>query len=161
MQKRRILSVVCGMLFCIMCFSVVVMPVSAEEIAGYHETTMTEEEATDTWYSVGRGVYLAFGTAKVMRDGKARINISGSTNAHSICEELRLALYLDESPDNSSYGTIGVYHYSEKNDASVSGYETGLQAKSGYYYSVRGTHTVYHGGTRETTDTCTDAITAS
>ncbi len=160
-MQRRVLSVVCGLLSCIISFSVVVIPVSAEEIAGYHEKTVTEEAAMDTWYSVGRGVYLAFGTAKIMRDGKAKINISGSTNAHRICEELNLALYLDESADNKNYGTIGAYHYSEKNDASVSGYETGLRVTSGYYYSVRGTHTVVHGGTRETTDTCTDAITAS
>ena len=161
MLRRRLLSVVCGVLSCAMCFSAFTVSVSAEEIAGYHERTMNEEETTDTWYSVGRGVYLAFGTAKVMRDGKAKVNISGSTNAHRICEELSLALYLDESTDNQSYGTIGVYHYSDKNDASVSGYETGLRVTSGYYYRARGVHSVYHGGTRETTDTCTDAITAS
>lgn len=161
MLRRKLLSVVCGVLSCVMCFSAFTISVSAEEIAGYHERVVSEEEATDTWYSVGRGVYLAFGTAKIMRDGKAKVNISGSTNAHSICDALYLALYLDESPNNQSYGTIGVYHYSYKNDATISGYETGLRVTSGYYYSVRGTHTVVHGGTRETTDTCTDAITAS
>ncbi|MCI9135313.1 MAG: hypothetical protein HFI31_14190 [Lachnospiraceae bacterium] len=161
MRRKRFLSVVCGVLSYIICFSGAVMPVCAEEIAGYHERVVTEEEAMDTWYSVGRGVYLAFGTAKVMRDGRAKVNISGSTNAHRICEELSLALYLDESTDNQSYGTIGVYHYSDKNDESVSGYETGLRVTSGYYYRARGVHSVYQGGTRETTDTCTDAITAS
>ena len=161
MQRNRSLSVVCGVLACIMCFSAVVIPVSAEEIAGYHERTVAEEEAVDTWYSVGRGVYLAFGTAKIMRDGKAKVNISGSTNAHRFCEELSLALYLDESANNQSYGTIGVYHYFDKNDESVSGYETGLRVTSGYYYRTRGIHTVIQGETRETTDTCTDAITAS
>lgn len=161
MQRKIFLSVVCGILSCIICLPALVMPVCAEEIAGYHEKTRTEEEAMDTWYSVGRGVYLAFGTAKVMREDKGRVTISGSTNAHSICEELRLALYLDESVDNKNYGTIGVYHFTEENDASVSGGEKGIRAQSGYYYSVRGVHTVIHGGTRETTDTCTDAITAS
>ena len=161
MQKKIFLSVVSGVLACAMYLSAISRPVFAEEIAGYHEKTVTEDEAVDIWYSVGRGVYLAFGTAKVMRDGKAKLNISGSTNAHQICEELSLALYLDESADNKSYGTIGVYHYSDRNDESVSGYETGLRVTSGYYYSVRGVHSVYQGGTRETTDTCTDAITAS
>lgn len=160
MRRKRLLSVICGMLSCAMCFSAAV-PVHAEEIAGYHEKSVTEEEAEDTWYSVGRGTYLAFGTAKVMRDGKAKVTISGSTNAHSICEGLRLALYLDESADNKSYGTIGVYHFSGKNDVSVSGGEKQIRVTSGYYYSVRGTHSVTQGETTETTDTCTDAITAS
>lgn len=160
MRRTRLLSVICGVMSCVLCYSAAV-PVHAEEIAGYHEKTVTEETAEDTWYSVGRGVYLAFGTAKVMRDGKAKVTISGSTNAHSICEELRLSVYLDESADNKSYGTIGAYHFSEKNDASVSGGEKQIRVTSGYYYRTRGVHSVFQGETRETTDTCTDAITAS
>ena len=136
------------------------MPVKAGNIAGYHETVVTEDSAEDTWYSVGRGVYLHFGTVKVQRDGLRKVAISGSTNAHSVCDNLYLALYLDESSDNDDYGTIAVYHYSDTNAPTLSGYETGIRVTSGYYYSVRGVHRVTHGGVSETLDSCTDAITA-
>lgn len=136
------------------------MSAEAGQMAGYHERVTTEDSAEDTWYSVGRGMYLSFGTAKVLRNGIRKVSISGSTNAHSYCDELRLGLYLDESSDNVDYGTIAVYHYSDTNDVSVSGYETGIRAISGYYYSVRGVHMVIEGSVTESADSYTDAITA-
>ena len=161
MRKRRILSTVCGMLSVIFCFSAVTFPSYAEEVAGYHERMITETEAVDNWYSVARGVYLASCTAKISDAGRGRVTISGSTSAKSVCDELRMTLYLDESSDNSSYGTIGVYRYSKENAALVSGGESNISVTSGKYYSVRGVHSVFVGDVRETTDTCTDALRAS
>lgn len=160
MRQKIIQSVVLGVLSVVMCFSVNVYPVCAKEIPVYHEKIHTEDEAEDTWYSIARGAYLAYGTAKVKRAGTAKVSISGTTNATQVCDTLKLALYLDESSNNSNYGTIGVYHYSSKNDVSVSGYETNIRVTSGYYYRARGVHSVTHKGTTETTDGCTDAITA-
>lgn len=161
MRHKIILSVALELLSIVMCFSVIAFPVSAEEVAVYHEKSYAEEQAEDTWYAVARGTYLNFGTTKVKRSGTGKVSISGTTNATRICDTLKLALYLDESSNNSSYGTIATYHYSNKNDVSVSGYETDIRVTSGYYYSLRGVHSVTHNGTTETTDSCTDAITAS
>ena len=161
MKKKKVLSVVCGLLSAALCFSMTAVPAYAEEVAGYHERTETETEAVDNWYSVARGVYLASCTAKISDAGKAKVSISGSTSAKSICDELKLTLYLDESSNNSNYGTIGVYRYKEDNDALVSGYEANIGVTSGYYYRARGVHTVIEGDTRETTDSCTGALKAS
>ncbi len=161
MKHRVFFSVALGLLSVAMCFSTTTFSVSAKEIVVYHEKSFIEDEAEDTWYAVARGAYLSFGTTKVKRDGTGRVSISGTTNATRICDTLKLALYLDESSNNSSYGTIATYHYSNKNDVSVSGYETGIRVTSGYYYSLRGVHSVTYNGTTETTDSCTDAITAS
>lgn len=161
MRKKTLLSVACGLMSGVLYFSAVAIPVHAEEVAGYHEKVQTETEAVDNWYSVARGVYLASCTAKISDAGKGKVTISGSTSAKSVCEELRMTLYLDESSNNSSYDTIGVYRYSKENAALVSGYEAGVRVTSGYYYSVRGVHSVFVGDVRETTDTCTDALRAS
>ena len=161
MKDKKIFSVVLGVLIMGLCFVQMAFTVEAEQIAGYHEKNVTEESAADSWYAIGRGTYLAYGQAKVMRAGTRKVSISGGTMANSICDELSLALYLDESSDSVNYGTIGVYHYSDTNDACVSGYEEDIKVTSGYYYSVRGVHRVTEGNVTETTDTCTDAITAS
>lgn len=160
MKHKTILTMVSSLLSVIMCFSIVAFPVYAEEIATYHDKTVTETEAEDTWYAIARGTYLAYGTGKVKQAGKAKVSISGSTNATQICDTLKLALYLDESSDNKKYGTIGIYHYSDSKDISVSGYESNISVTSGYYYSVRGVHSVTHNGKTETTDSYTDAIKA-
>lgn len=161
MKHKIIISVVLGLWSVVTYVSGPAIFVHAEETAAYHEKTVTENEAEDTWYAVAKGTYLSYGTVKVKRASTGRVNISGTTNATRICDTLKVSLYLDESSNNSSYGTIATYHYSNKNDVSVSGYETGISVTSGYYYSLRGVHSVTHNGTTETTDSCTDAITAS
>ena len=160
MQKNKIWPVISGLMAVVLCLGLIAAPVQAEAIAGYHEKVATEEEAVDTWYAVGRGTYLGYGSAKIKRAGTAKVTISGSTNANCICDELRLSLYLDESSDNDDYETIGIYHYSDTNDVGVSGGQADIRVTSGYYYSVRGVHTVTEGNVTETTDTCTDALTA-
>ncbi|MCI8416770.1 MAG: hypothetical protein HFI33_04575 [Lachnospiraceae bacterium] len=161
MRKKKVLSTVCGILSGFLCISVTVMPVQAEEVAGYHERITTETEAVDNWYSVERGAYISFCTTKISDAGKGKVTISGSTSSKSVCDELKLALYLDESSNNSKYGTIGVHHYKNENAALVSGYEADVRVTSGYYYRARGVHTVIKGDTIETTDSCTGALTAS
>ena len=158
MKRKAILPIFFGLL--VAALPVVAFPVHAEEIAVHHEKMTTETEAEDTWYAVARGVYLSGGTGKVKQAGVGKVCISGRTLGTGICDTLKLALYLDESSDNKSYGTIGTYHYSSKNDLYVSGYEAGIRVTSGYYYSLRGVHSVTHNGKTETTDSSTDAIVA-
>ncbi len=160
MAQKKILQRVVCVLSVVACFSAASFPAHAKEIVVYHEKTTTESEAEDTWYSVARGTYLALGTGKIKREGNGRVSISGSTTATQVCDTLKVALYLDESSDNKNYGTIGTYHYSGKNDVSVSGYETNIRVTSGCYYRVRGVHSVTHNNTTETTSSNTDAIIA-
>ncbi len=160
MRHKKIFSMVLSLPLMILSIFAIAFPVQAEEIAVYHEKKVTETEAEDTWYAVARGTYLAVGTGKIKQDGVGKVSISGRTTATQICDTLKVALYLDESSNNNTYGTIGTYHYSSKNDLFVSGYETGIRVTSGYYYSLRGVHSVTHNGKTETTDSSTDAIVA-
>lgn len=136
----------------------------AEEITppGYHVYSTTEHEVIDTWYGVARGTYLESGTVGLVDAGKARVNVSGGTDAHSVCDVVKAGVYLDESTNGgSSFGTIGVYHYQEENALSCHGSKANIAVTSGRWYMVRGVHTVIEGSTTETTTTQTYAMKAS
>lgn len=131
-------------------------------VPGYHEYVTTEEEAIDTWYGIARGTYLQSGTSGIKRAGKAKMNVSGTTNAHSVCDKVKVAVYLDESSNGgSSFGTIGSYYFTENNASSCYGSKSNISVTSGWKYRVRGVHSVTEGSTTETTDTCTTNLTAS
>ena len=136
----------------------------AEEITppGYHVYTTTEEEVIDSWYGVARGTYLESGTVGLVEAGKGKVNLSGATDARSVCDKVKVAVYLDESENGrTNFGTIGIYHYQEENTRSCYGSESDLSVTSGWWYMVRGVHSVTEGSTTETTDTQTSAMKVS
>ena len=136
----------------------------AEEIAvpGYHEYIVTEDESIDTWYGIARGTYLESGTSGIKDAGKAKVSISGTTNARSVCDWVKVAVYLDESLNGgSSFGTIGSYYFEEANTSSCHGSKANISVTSGRLYLVRGVHSVTEGSTTETTSTRTEALKAS
>ncbi len=136
----------------------------AEEIVvpGYHEYVTTENEAIDNWYGIARGTYLQSGTSGIVDAGKAKVNVSGTTNAHSICDKVKVAVYLDESDDGGkSFGTIGSYYFEKQNTSTCHGSKADISVTSGWWYCVRGVHTVTEGSTTETTSTQTKAMKAS
>lgn len=136
----------------------------AEEITppGYHIYTTTENEVIDNWYGISRGTYLINGTVGLVEAGKGKVNISGGTNARSACDEVKAAVYLDQSVNGKTgYGTIGSYYYSESNSTSCYGTESNISVTSGWWYMVRGVHTVIEGSTTETTDTQTSGMKVS
>lgn len=136
----------------------------AEEIAvpGYHVYTVTEDESIDTWYGIARGTYLEGGIVGLKRAGTGKVNVSGTTNARSTCDEVKVAIYLDESVNGSTgFGTIGSYYFSEKNAKSCYGSKSNISVTSGWWYSVRGVHSVTEGSETETTETQTTALEAS
>lgn len=136
----------------------------AEDIMppGYHVYTTTEDEVIDTWYGIARGTYLANGTAGLVDSGKGKVNVSGTTNAHSICDKVKVGVYLDESTNGTSgYGTVGSYYYEAENARSCHGSKANISVTSGWWYMVRGVHSVTEGSTTETTSTQTYAMQAS
>lgn len=135
--------------------------IHAEEVKlpGYHVYTVTEDETIDTWYGIARGTYLESGTVGLNSAGKGKVNVSGTTNARSICDKVKVAVYLDESVNgDTDYGTIGIYHYEKANALSCHGSEANISVTSGWWYMVRGVHTVIEGSTMEATDTQTKAM---
>ena len=136
----------------------------AEEISvpGYHEYTITEDEAIDTWYGIAKGTYLASGVSGIKKAGTAKVNVSGTTTAYSKCDKVKVGVYLDESLDGgNSFGTIGSYYFEEQNTTSCHGSKANISVTSGRWYCVRGVHSVTEGSTTETTSTQTKAMKAS
>lgn len=136
----------------------------AEEmvVPGYHEYVTTEDEAIDNWYGIARGTYLQSGTSGIVDAGKAKVSVSGTTNAHSVCDKVKVAVYLDESDDGGkSFGTIGSYYFERNNASTCYGNQTNIPVTSGWWYCARGVHTVTEGSTTETTSTHTASIKAS
>ena len=106
----------------------------AEEmtVPGYHEYITTETEVIDNWYGIARGTYLQSGTSGLVSAGKGKVNVSGTTNAHSVCDKVKVAVYLDESLDGgNSFGTIGSYYFEEQNKASCHGSKANISVTSG------------------------------
>ena len=138
------------------------MTACAEEItpAGYHVYDVQEGEVSDTWYSIGRGVYLNAGLSKLLEsdtDGYAIAN--GHTLAHSKCDRVYVRVYLDESDNGTDgWGTID-YWTGEAFEASMVSVNSGdYKITSGKYYRVTGVHSATEGETVETTGTCTNAL---
>lgn len=134
----------------------------AEDMAGYHEYVNTEDEAIDTWYGIARGTYLRDGTSGIKRSGTCLVSVSGTTNAHSVCDYVKVSVHLYESDaGGSNFGTIGNYYFQEKDSASCHGSKANISAIKGYKYYVKGVHTVIEGSTTETSSTKTGVLTAS
>lgn len=130
--------------------------VQAEEIEvpGYYEYTDTNEESIAHWYGIARGTYLKEGISGIKRVSAGKVGVSGTTFAHSVCDKVKVGLYLDESSDGGkSYSQIGSYYFSENNTTSCHGSKTDISVKSGRTYRVRGGHSVTKGSTTETIDT--------
>ena len=135
---------------------------TGDSLAGYHEIVTTENESIDTWYAVARGTYLQSGTTGLIRAGKAKMTVSGTTNAHSVCDKVKAAVYLDESSNGgNSFGTIGSYYFEERETSSCHGSKANISVTSGWKYHVRGVHSVIEGDVVETTSTSTGVLTAS
>lgn len=137
---------------------------NAEDVAvtGYHEYTTTEEEAIDHWYGIARGTYLREGTCTIKRAGTAKVSVSGTTTAHSVCDYVRVSVYLDESSDGGvHFGQIGSWYFSEQQASSCYGSKTDIPVTSGWRYMARGGHSVTKGTKTESTTTDTGSITAS
>lgn len=160
MHKKRIaMTMMAMMLTGGLCNSSIIS--HAEDMPGYHEYVNTEDEAIDTWYGIARGTYLKDGVSGIKRAGTCLISVSGTTNAHSKCDKVKVGIHLDESSDGGNYfGNIASYYFQEENTTSCHGSKANISVTKGYKYHVRGGHSVTKGSTTETTTTSTGVLTA-
>ncbi|SCH32713.1 Uncharacterised protein [uncultured Clostridium sp.] len=162
MHKKKIAMAMMGFMLLGGLCNVSTITSHAEEMPGYHEYVNTEDEAIDTWYGIARGTYLCDGTSGIKRAGTGLVNISGTTNAYSTCDQVKVGLYLDESSNGGSrFGNIASYHFQKENAKTCHGSKTNISVTIGYKYRVRGVHSVVKGSTVETTDTSAGVLTAS
>lgn len=162
--SKKIVGMISSLLLIVCLWNTQGLTSKAEEIVvpGYHEYTTTEDEVIDTWYGIARGTYLQGGISGLKDAGKGKVNVSGTTNARSVCDKVKVGVYLDESSNGgSSFGTIGVYHYEKQNASTCYGSEANIPVTSGWWYMVRGVHSVTEGSTTETSNTQTRAMKAS
>lgn len=163
-KLKRVFATSMSFLFCICAWGNQVLISQAEETTppGYHVYTTTEDEVIDTWYGIAKGTYLANGMVGLVDAGKGKVNVSGTTNAHSVCDKVKVAVYLDQSINGTTgYGTIGSYYYTAENARTCHGSEADVAVTSDWWYMVRGVHSVTEGSTTEITDTQTYAMQAS
>ncbi len=132
------------------------------EVPGYCEYTEKEGESIVHWYAIAKGTYLKDSICGIVDAGKGKVSISGTTTAHKVCDTVRVSVSLDESSDGGeTFGQIGIYYFSENNTASCHGSKTGILATSGWWYLVRGGHSVTKGSTTESTTTHSRALKCS
>ena len=124
-----------------------------------HTYTTTEDFASDDWVVDQRGAYLSGGTSSISKPDSTHANISGITNATRTVDTVRLSLYLERSKSYATgYGTYKSYSYSANNAYQIAKEISNIPVDGGYYYRVRGVHSVTHNGTTECTDSVTDPI---
>ena len=156
---KKILSLLLGVALLTGCFG---MGANAEVLVQpkvSHTYTATEEFARDEWFTDQRGAYLGNGVSVISREGVNMISISGSTNATRYCDQVRLVLFVERSTSYATgYGTYKMYSYSANNAYQLGKEISNIPIERGYYYRVRGVHSVTENGVIESTDSITDPL---
>ena len=138
------------------------LPVQAEEVIYpkvYHVYTIEDELMNDEWYVSQRGAYLLSGSCNMARAGGTYINVWGSTKAVQDCDKVQLKLYVERSTSSSSgFTTYKSYSYSANNVHQLTKEVLNIPVERGYYYRVRGVHSVTEGSKTESTNSMTSPL---
>ena len=151
-------------LFLAMALLIGCIPVNAcAEEATYpkvtHSYTTEDNFASDDWSTDQRGAYLGSGRSSISRTDSTHISISGNTVATQTCDKVRLTLYVERSTSYATgYGTYKSYSYSADNAYQLGKEISNIKVDRGYYYRVKGVHSVTENGVTETTDSVTNPI---
>jgi len=152
----------CMMLSMVLLFGCFSLSVSAEETTYpkvTHVFTAEEDFASDDWSVNQRGAYLLNGRSTIGRADSTHIHISGNTNATQTCDKVRLTLYVEQSESYSTgYSTYRTYSYSADEVYKLTKEISNIEVDRGYYYRVKGVHSVTEGSVTETTNSVTDPI---
>lgn len=156
---KKFLSLALSIVLLTGCFGLNVFAEEATYPKVTHTLVTTEDFASDEWTADLRGTYLGSGTSTIVRKDSSHISISGSTNATRTCDEVTLILYVERSKSYSTgYGTYKTYEYTADNVYQLAKEISNIPVTRGYYYRVKGVHSVLEGSTRETTDSVTNPI---
>ena len=124
-----------------------------------HNYITADDFASDEWSTDQRGTYLGNGRSTIARADSTHINISGNTNAVQTCDKVRLTLYVEQSESYATgYSTYKSYSYSADNVYQLSKAISNIKVDRGYYYRVKGVHSVTENGVIETTNSVTNPI---
>ena len=156
---KRLLSLVLSMALLLGCFQMNAFAQETTYPRVSHTYITAEDFASDDWQVDLRGAYLGNGRSSITREDNSHVNISGSTKATRTVDTVRLTLYLERSKSYATgYSTYKSYSYSANNVYELGKEISNIPVESGYYYRVKGVHSVTHNGTTECTDSVTDPI---
>lgn len=114
-----------------------------------------ETFAEDTQYSPIRGLNLNYGSMKITKLASNKLNMTGITQAHVICDSLELDFFLERKV-NGSYSTYKSLSYTAQDVYSTSRSINVIVPKG--YYRIRGYHAAVNDGHRESVTTLTEGI---
>ena len=156
---KKIFSLFLAVMLLAGCFSANVFAEETVYPKVIHSYTTTEDFASDEWSTAQRGAYLLDGTSAISRPDNTHINISGNTNATRTCDKVRLTLFVEQSESYATgYYTYKSYSYSADNAYQLGKEISDIKVERGYYYRVKGVHSVTENGITETTDSVTNPI---
>lgn len=156
---KKIFSLFLAMALLTGCFSVNAWAQEAVYPKVTHSYTTTDDFASDDWSTDQRGAYLGNGRSTIARADSTHINISGNTNAMQTCDKVRLTLFVEQSESYATgYTTYKSYSYSADNAYQLGKEIANIKVDRGYYYRVKGVHSVTENGVTETTNSVTNPI---
>ena len=156
---KKLLGLLLSMTLLAGCFGIGANAQETVYPKGHHTYTTTETSASDEWLADQRGTYLNSGTSVIVRAGTNKINISGATTAAQVCDKVRLVLFVERSTSYATgYSTYRTYTYTADNVYQLGKEISNITVERGYYYRVKGVHSVTENGVIEATDTLTDPL---
>ena len=156
---KKFLSLLLAVMLLAGCFSANVWAEETVYPKVTHSYISTEDFASDEWSVDQRGAYLLSGTSSISRPDNTHINISGNTNATRTCDKIRLTLFVEQSESYATgYYTYKSYSYSADNVYQLTKGISDIKVERGYYYRVKGVHSVTENGITETTNSVTNPI---
>lgn len=163
-KSKKIIVLLFSMIFCISLFSLTAS--AAKDGDCIDGSLLThEKEAKDfqpfsnNLFNPGistYGTYLSGGTAYIQNEGNGVVYIAGETTCYSTCQTASVTLYLQKLV-NGSWQTVTSRSHTSTN-TNYSYYGLPLAVQTGYYYRVKGAHTVTQKGVTETTYTETSGL---
>lgn len=130
------------------------------EIVDY--SLLTEDsEAGLANYPVTYGIYLSSGSGHLSIAGNRKVTVTGSTTAYSVCDKVKVTLYLQRLIGDNKWETVEILGGKTAYDTYYVSNSKTYSVEGGYYYRVSGGHTVIEGKTTESGTSYTDGIWVS
>lgn len=150
--------------FLIVCDISPVMAMGVNDIGvytkGQQERSLLSDvdSVSDIRYKRVRNGHLNYGYVELQKVSPTRAGIIATTQAHHICPEIHMDIYVDKFDVNTQ--TWNQWRYWEYSTNSSQHLTKNMEiiVPSGYYYSVRGYHTCIHGNVMESAETMTDGL---
>ncbi len=142
-MKKRILSVVCSLVFVANVFLGTIINVNASDTEIVDGSYLTfEESSTGNTFSdsITRGTHLMDGECSITKAGKGRIYVYASTTGNHTVDYISTVIYVDRyNEETGKWGQIDFWQVEDKNTYYVATSKT-MKVDSGYYYRVHADH---------------------